>query len=176
MGLITLKISPLKTTRWGAAICVAAALLLAATTAPNPATAAGNGRLGASSSGSIALRAFVPNSFRVRGVQGVTVDEFDGPKISDDGRVCVHSNMNEAYTVQATFKTGRFALVDGAAAAGVTPLPPTATPVAFTPATGNGLFCRRGTVLTIKSQDGGPADPNAAFLKTGTVIMTVVPE
>lgn len=171
-----MKTPPSKTARWGAANCVAAALVLIATTAPSPAVAAGNGRLGASSSGSIALRVFVPNSFRVRDVQGVTVDEFDGPKIGDDGRVCVHSNMTEAYTVQATFKTGRFALVNGAAAAGVTPLPPAATPVAFTPATGNGPFCRSGTVLTIRSQDGGPADPNAAFLKTGTVIMTVVPE
>lgn len=133
----------------------------------------------------------------------MTVDEFDGPQVSDDGRVCVHSNMTEAYTLQASFRTGRFALVDSGsrdvsgtaplaptgtaplAPPGTAPLAPTATPVAYTPtAAANNTantaprapFCRRGTVLSIKSLDGGPSDPSAAFLKTGTVIMTVVPE
>lgn len=150
---------------------LAATPIALASLAPS-ALAAGNGSLGASSSGSIGLRVTIPKSFSVKDVSGITVDEFDGARFDRNGRICVWGNLGGSFSIRVTSRNGVFALAPPSAT-------PSVRPMSFTAAAGNAQtaegFCPDGTALAIRPIDATP-DPSASFLKTGTVIMTVAPD
>ena len=103
--------------RAAAAWLVVLGSVLAAGLASGPAAAATQGTAGATSTGSIAISASVPNRARITGLTDVAFNQDPGTAASSAQDVCVWSNTaTKAYTITATGSGAgsAFTLSDGA--------------------------------------------------------------